>query len=127
MNGVVLDSPRETAVAWVHHRETISQPRLPEKETSQQYAKRLQSFAQYVHDKHDVEGLCRQIHDRAQLVVGGEGAASKSDERSYRETGRPGPKLEASASRAELTQFQSLLTSAAQSEGQLQANDHANK
>ena len=63
----------ETAVVWVRRREAVLQPVRPWKETLAEYTARLRSICQYINAHFDVEGLCRKLPERVQLVVDAEG------------------------------------------------------
>ena len=67
----------ETAVAWIRRRETVTQTRKPWTETPEQYGRRLRGICQYINDDFDVENLCRELPDRLDDPIEGEGLHSQ--------------------------------------------------
>ena len=58
----------ETAVSWIRHRLTLTTPANAEKETRQQYTRRLKSVVADINNKLDVEGLCWALPKRVKMV-----------------------------------------------------------
>jgi hypothetical protein len=68
----------ETAVAWVRRRETVTQTREPWHETVAEFSGRLREICQHVNSNYDVEGLCRKLPQRLQLLVDAKGDRIKA-------------------------------------------------
>ena len=68
----------ETAVAWVRRRETVTQTREPWHETVVHFGCRLHEICQYINEHHDVDGLCRKLPERLQMLVDAKGDRIKS-------------------------------------------------
>ena len=62
----------ETAVAWVRYKQRCV-PARPWQETAAEYGSRLKAVAAAVNQEHDLEGLCRDLPNRAELVKAEEG------------------------------------------------------
>ena len=58
----------ETAVAWVRYKLARCVPARPWLETAAEYGSRLKAVAFEVNQEHDLEGLCRDLPHRAELV-----------------------------------------------------------
>jgi len=63
----------EPAVAWIRKRETVTQTRQPWTETVAEFGARLRGICRHINSKYDVEGLCKELPQRLQSVVGSEG------------------------------------------------------
>ena len=63
----------ETAVAWIRRRESQTQPRQAWTETVAEFSSRLRAIAQHINNNYDVDGLCRGLPKRLQLLIDAEG------------------------------------------------------
>ena len=63
----------ETAVAWIRWGLVQSLPRRPWEETVQAYARRVRDVVRGINETHDVEGLCRALPARIQLLIEAQG------------------------------------------------------
>ena len=63
----------ETAVAWIRKKETTCRLTTPWTETVPQFGSRLKQVVQEINGSHDVEGLCRQLPKRIQMLIDREG------------------------------------------------------
>ena len=61
--------PHETAVSWVRQRLRLTLPREPWNETEESFEERLKAAAAWVNEKHDVDGLCREMPRRMNDLV----------------------------------------------------------
>ena len=74
-----LEKPRrevmlhETAVAWVRYKLARCVPARPWLETAEDYGARLKAVVADVNREHDLDSLCRDLPNRAQLVKDAEG------------------------------------------------------
>ncbi len=59
----------ETAVSWVRQRLRLTLPKEPWSETEEAFEARLKAAAIWVNDKHDVDGLCREMPRRMHDLV----------------------------------------------------------
>ncbi len=63
----------ETAVAWVRRREKVVRSPTPCEETVAEFGTRLRQIAAYINANFDVEGLCRALPKRVQMVINSKG------------------------------------------------------
>ena len=63
----------ETAVSWVRYRETKTLPSKPWEETVPEFRARLKGICDHINSNHDVEGLCRELPMRLQMLVDAKG------------------------------------------------------
>ena len=63
----------ETAVAWVRYKLARCVPARPWLETAEDYGARLKAVVAEVNREHDLDSLCRDLPNRAQLVRDAEG------------------------------------------------------
>ena len=73
----------ETAVAWVRYKLARCVPARPWLETAAEYGSRLKAVAAAVNQEHDLEGLCRDLPNRAELVKAEEGGGSHCEGKLY--------------------------------------------
>ena len=63
----------ETAVAWIRKKEATCRIPTPWTETVTQFGTRLKQAVQEINTSHDVDGLCRQLPRRIQMLIDREG------------------------------------------------------
>lgn len=63
----------ETAVSWVRDLETKTTPASPWLESRHTFGERMREIARRVNQKHNVDGLCRELPARVQALVDKEG------------------------------------------------------
>lgn len=63
----------ETSVAWIRNRERKTLPPQPCKETVLEFTTRIKAICQHVNDNYDVDGLCRALPERLQMLVDAKG------------------------------------------------------
>jgi len=63
----------ETSVSWIRRREKITRSRAPWEETEEEFTTRIKSIVQEINDTLNVDGLCRALPKRIQMLVDAEG------------------------------------------------------
>ena len=63
----------ETAVAWVRRGLTWTLPARPWEETTEAFGARLREVVRKVNDEYNVEGLCRELPTRVEILYDAEG------------------------------------------------------
>ena len=67
----------ETAVSWIRLNERRTVPLRAWEETREEFGHRIKEIVSGINREYDVEGLCREIPQRIQALVDGEGAKLK--------------------------------------------------
>ena len=65
--------PHETVVSCIRRRETITHKRQPWTETVEEFSARLRAICDHINSNLDVEGLCRGLPKRLEMLIDSDG------------------------------------------------------